>query len=78
MDETHDAEIWNYAAGQGMAVISKDEDFLDLANQPGAKGQFVWVRISNCRRTQLLAAFEKVLPSLEQSLAAGNRVVEVR
>jgi predicted nuclease of predicted toxin-antitoxin system len=78
MDEARDVEIWNYAAGQGRAVISKDEDFLDLANQPGAKGQFVWVRIGNCRKTQLLAAFAKILPDLQQSLAAGNRIVEVR
>jgi len=36
------------------------------------------VRIGNCRKAQLLAAFEKILPSLLQSLAAGNRIVEVR
>ena len=78
MDEAGDVEIWNYATAQGRAVISKDEDFLNLASQPGATGQFVWVRIGNCRKVQLLAAFDKILPSLLQSLAAGNRIVEVR
>jgi predicted nuclease of predicted toxin-antitoxin system len=78
MDEAGDVAIWNYAAGQGRTVISKDEDFLNLASQPGATGQFIWVRIGNCRKVQLLAAFEKILPSLLQSLAAGNRIVEVR
>jgi predicted nuclease of predicted toxin-antitoxin system len=78
MDEAGDVEIWNYAAGQGRTVISKDEDFLNLASQPGAQGQFIWVRIGNCRKVQLLAAFDKILPSLLQSLAAGNRIIEVR
>jgi predicted nuclease of predicted toxin-antitoxin system len=35
-----DAEIWEYASRNDCAVISKDEDFLYLANAPAAKARF--------------------------------------
>ena len=78
MDEADDPNIWNHAAAQGRALVSKDEDFLHLANRPGATGAFVWVRLGNCRKQVLLAAFERALPALVTALEDGHRVVEVR
>jgi predicted nuclease of predicted toxin-antitoxin system len=78
MDEADDPDIWNHATAQGRALVSKDEDFLHLANRPGATGTFVWVRLGNCRKQALLAAFERTLPALVTALEEGHRVVEVR
>lgn len=78
MDEADDQAIWNHAAAQGRALISKDEDFLHLANRPGANGALVWVRLGNCRKQTLLAAFERALPAIVTALEEGQRVVEVR
>jgi predicted nuclease of predicted toxin-antitoxin system len=78
MDEADDPDIWKYAASQDRALVSKDEDFLHLANRPGATGTFVWVRLGNCRKQVLLAAFERALPALVTALEEGLRVVEVR
>jgi predicted nuclease of predicted toxin-antitoxin system len=77
MDEATDHEVWRYAAACQMTVISKDEDFIYPASQPDAGAQLVWVRIGNCRNTDLFAAFETALPKLEAALAQGVPVVEI-
>ena len=78
MDEADDPDIWNYAVSQDRAPVSKDEDFLHLANRPGATGAFVWVRLGNCRKQVLPAAFERTLPEIIVALEEGHRVIEVR
>ncbi len=76
--EAGDAELCRYATDNERIVISKDEDFLYLANRPKARFQFVWVRLGNCRTAALLEVFEQVWPKVEASLNAGERIVEVR
>lgn len=78
LDEASDLEIWNYAATSNWIVVSKDEDFLHLANRPGDTGKLLWVRIGNCRKQTLLRAFERELPGVVRAFEEGFRVVEIR
>jgi predicted nuclease of predicted toxin-antitoxin system len=78
MDEADDQAIWDYAGKNACAIVTKDEDFISLSLQTGAKNQVVWVRLGNCRTPALLAAFETALPKLIQALQQGDRVVELR
>jgi predicted nuclease of predicted toxin-antitoxin system len=78
MDEASDLEIWNYAATGNRIVISKDEDFLHLANRPGDIGKVLWVRIGNCRKQTLLRAFDREFPAAARAFDEGIRVVEIR
>ncbi|HEV2500699.1 MAG TPA: DUF5615 family PIN-like protein [Terriglobia bacterium] len=73
-----DAEIWRYACESGRIVITKDEDFLHLANRQPQSGGVIWVRLGNCRTTNLLAAFERLWPRIQASIEAGDRVIEIR
>jgi predicted nuclease of predicted toxin-antitoxin system len=73
-----DAAIWEYANRNDCIVISKDEDFLYMANLPSAKARFIWVRIGNCRTKTLLAVVERLWPKIEAGLNAGDRVIELR
>jgi predicted nuclease of predicted toxin-antitoxin system len=59
-------------------VISKDEDFVFLANRPGDRGKLIWVRLGNCRNPALIAAFNRVHDQIFDALASGQRIVEVR
>jgi hypothetical protein len=70
--------MWTYAIANSAVVISKDEDFLFLANRPAPSARFIWVRLGNCRTKALLAAFESAWPKIESALAAGDRIVEIR
>lgn len=78
LGDTADAAIWDYATRNDCVVISKDEDFLYLANVPSAKARLIWVRFGNCRTKALLAAVERLWPKIEAGLKAGDRVIELR
>jgi len=78
LDEASDLEIWNLAITDNRVVVSKDEDFLHLANRPGDTGKLLWVRIGNCRKATLLQALERELPRVVRAFAEGFRVVELR
>ena len=79
LDEVSDQDIWEYAKTRSLTIITKDEDFQALANRQGSvPPQVVWVRLGNCRKRALLAAFSRILPSLKELLAAGDAVVEIR
>ena len=73
-----DAEIWRYACENARIVVTKDEDFLHLANRQPQAGGVIWVRLGNCRTTHLLAQFERLWPRVQRSIESGDRVIEIR
>lgn len=73
-----DAEIWARAITERWIVVSKDEDFLHLANRVGDTGRVLWVRVGNCRTSVLLARFAVEWAAIGQAFAGGQRVVELR
>jgi predicted nuclease of predicted toxin-antitoxin system len=52
-----DPQIWFYARTQGFVIVSKDDDFAELAILRGAPPKVVWLRIGNCSS----AAVERLL-----------------
>jgi predicted nuclease of predicted toxin-antitoxin system len=76
-DAADDAAVWSWAQRENRIVVSKDEDFLFLANRPKEAGRLLWVRLRNCRRETLLAAFNQALDSALAAFADGQRVVEI-
>ena len=43
-------DIWRYAVANDYAIVSKDEDFLHLANTDPSGPLLIWVRMGNCRK----------------------------
>ncbi|HZZ41354.1 MAG TPA: DUF5615 family PIN-like protein [Tepidisphaeraceae bacterium] len=78
LDETDDADLWTYCTRSQNILISKDDDFLFLANRPGDAGRLAWVRLGNCRNAALIAAFNRIHDSMIQAFQSGQRIVEVR
>lgn len=78
LERSGDAEIWALAAAEGSIVVSKDDDFLLLANRPGDVGRLVWVRVGNCRTPFLLSRFAAAWPTIQNAFAQGQRIVELR
>ncbi|HEX4343007.1 MAG TPA: DUF5615 family PIN-like protein [Verrucomicrobiae bacterium] len=54
-----DEEIWNHAKAHGLAIISKDRDFYERAVLYGAPPKFIWLRLGNCTRNDLLALISR-------------------
>ena len=42
-----DRAVWAYAAGRGLAVVSKDADFASLSATLGPPPKVVWLRLGN-------------------------------
>ena len=59
-------------------MVSKDEDFVFLANRPGDTGRLRWVRLGNCRNVPLLAAFDRTRDAIIGAILSGQRIVELR
>ena len=72
-----DTEIWEHASRNDCVVISKDEDFLYLANAAGAQARFIWIRSGTAGRRRFLAAIESLWPRVEAVFEAGDRIIEL-
>ena len=68
--DASDAELWGHASASGSVLISKDEDFANMALQT-LTAELVWVRIGNCRRAFLLDLFRRIWPRIAEP--AGKR-----
>lgn len=77
LESADDASVWTWAARESRIEVSKDEDFLYLANRPDDVGRLLWVRAPNCRSDALVAAFESALPAIAAAFESGQRVVEL-
>ena len=78
LSSSSDREIWEYARKGDRIVITKDEDFLYLANRSESEGRLIWVRLGNCRSSVLLAEFGRLWPRIIAAFEAGERVVEMQ
>lgn len=76
--QASDAEIWKVATASDQIIVSKDEDFADLALRTAAGPGVVWLRTGNGTNRQLLDYLNSLWPHIERRLSAGERLVEVR
>jgi predicted nuclease of predicted toxin-antitoxin system len=72
-----DAEIWAYAVQHQAVLVTKDEDFVQLARRSAPGTSVVWLRLGNITNRALWRALEPVLPEVISALEAGDRVVEI-
>jgi predicted nuclease of predicted toxin-antitoxin system len=76
--EATDLDLWNRCIRQQRILISKDQDFVFLANRPDDVGRLIWLRMGNCRNDNLIRVFEGIHGTLAECFASGQRIVEVR
>ena len=63
-----DEDIWEYAAANDFMIVSKDSDFYQRSLFYGSPPKFVWLRIGNCTRddlVRLLIIHEQEILALE-------------
>jgi predicted nuclease of predicted toxin-antitoxin system len=54
-----DADVWRYAAENGLTIVSKDGDLHQMSLLYGAPPKVVWLRVGNCRTNQVLGELRK-------------------
>jgi predicted nuclease of predicted toxin-antitoxin system len=78
LGQTDDRKLWNISTEEGRIMISKDEDFFILAMRPKDHGRLLWLRVGNCRTTDLLTLLNRKWPAIAEAFEAGQQIVEVR
>ena len=49
----NDEQVWSYAARDGLAIVSKDTDFLQRSFLFGGRPKVIWIRLGNCSTDDL-------------------------
>jgi predicted nuclease of predicted toxin-antitoxin system len=79
LGDSGDAEVWQHAKNDGRIIVSKDEDFVALANRESSGPAVLWLRVGNTTTNRALwSAFLPRLPEIIVAFENGERVVEVR
>ncbi|MBP6013258.1 MAG: DUF5615 family PIN-like protein [Alphaproteobacteria bacterium] len=76
--QANDKSIWQRAGEMGAVVVSKDEDFADLARRHPTAPGVVWLRTGNGTTKEVLALLEPIWPTIVARLSAGEKLLEVR
>lgn len=72
-----DHEIFERARREGAALMSKDADFVDMAQRFGPPPQLVWVTCGNVSNANLQILLRARWPRVAALLESGEPVVEL-
>ena len=64
-----DRDIWDFAAKNGYAIVTKDVDFSDMSILLGSPPKVIWIQLGNCTTAEiesLLRNHSKVIKDFEQ------------
>ena len=75
--DASDPVIFQAAQQQGIVIISKDSDFIELVSRYGPPPQLIWVTCGNVTNRQLQIVFNKTFAESLELLEAGQVMVEI-
>lgn len=75
--DAEDPEIFEAARTQGAIVMTKDSDFVDLADRLGPPPQIIWLTSGNTSNSRLQEILILVLSQALEILEAGDGLVEI-
>lgn len=75
--DADDLEIFKRAQQEGIVLISKDSDFVELLLRQQPPPQLLWVTCGNTTNQRLQELFDEVFPQALQLLVEGHVVVEL-
>lgn len=75
--DADDAQIFQQARQQGVALISKDSDFVDMVSRFGPPPQLLWVTCGNVTNRRLQEVFGKAGKEAIGLLKDGQAIVEI-
>jgi predicted nuclease of predicted toxin-antitoxin system len=65
LDCASDDQIWEHARLNGLAIVTKDEDYNNLSVLRGTPPKVIWLQLGNCSTAQVEAAFRFRFPDIE-------------
>jgi predicted nuclease of predicted toxin-antitoxin system len=75
--DAEDVEIFEAAKTQGVIVMTKDSDFVDLSSRFGAPPQIIWLTCGNTSNAYLKEILKTTLLEALEFLRSGEILVEI-
>lgn len=75
--DAEDPDIFAAAKAAGVAVMTKDSDFIELLRRHGPPPQVIWLRCGNTTNARLKQLLTQALPDVIPMLASGEALVEI-
>lgn len=75
--DAEDPEIFETAKAQGVIVMTKDSDFVDLVERLGSPPQVIWLTCGNTSNDRLREILNATLLDALELLRAGETLVEI-
>jgi predicted nuclease of predicted toxin-antitoxin system len=75
--DAEDPEIFEKAKAQGVILMTKDSDFVDLVDRLGAPPQIIWLTCGNTSNAELRRILSLTLLDALAQLQAGEKLVEI-
>jgi len=60
-----DNQIWEHCRLNGVAIVSKDEDYNNLSVVRGSPPKVIWLQLGNCTTAQVLAVLRARFADIE-------------
>ncbi len=73
--ENDDEAIWNFAAENAFAIVSKDADFLHRALLRGHPPKVIYLRVGNCSATEITGLLLANAETIKEFLADPDESV---
>jgi predicted nuclease of predicted toxin-antitoxin system len=75
--DAEDPEIFEAAKAQGVILMTKDSDFVDLVDRLESPPQIIWLTCGNTSNARLREILNNTLPRALELLRAGEVLVEI-
>jgi len=75
--DAEDPEIFERAKAQGVILMTKDSDFVDLVDRLGSPPQIIWLTCGNTSNAELRRILSLTLLDALAQLQAGEKLVEI-
>jgi predicted nuclease of predicted toxin-antitoxin system len=76
--QASDPEIFSAARIADAVLVTKDRDFIDLANRHGAPPRLIWVTCGNTSNREMRRVLDQTFATACELLASGEAMVEIK
>lgn len=77
LSSASDRQIFDYAKENGLVILSKDADFLNLIDRLGSPPKVIWVTCGNTSNASMREILSKTLQASCDILQSGENMVEI-
>jgi len=75
LDESSDYDVWEYAKKHDYTIVTKDSDFNDLVIHRGIPPKVIWIKVGNCRVSQMVQLLKENAKIIKAFLDEPNSAI---